>query len=295
MAKPVTIMVSLYVPLVRGKEVTLRIPAPTNINGGRDLLNYVVEQELGNNPDVKFLLNTNTTSYILTTYFLGTHVFTYIPSLNLAAIKTTKGPGKANLEGPRDMLSDLYYASGVGNVSISNNGVQLRYIYILESPLGEAPNKSLAVFLDIPVSIASKFDTTPSQLSASSQVDTRIFMLYATEPIFGQNITQALFRSSTGECRRRPRLTSVVSGKACTLLGKYLTPELKSASPSSLETYGLLRYFLWFLITGRWNISILLQRNTLEFFAALRNSPYRIWLNTFNDPKYKGYAKYFKE
>lgn len=92
-----------------------------------------------------------------------------------------------------------------------------------------------------------------------------------------------------------PQADIGVRGSGCSLIDKYCSHELENVVPTILEEYAFLRYFLWFPITHKWDINILRQSHTREFFLALKNSSYRAWLITFNEPRYDGYATYFKD
>lgn len=57
-----------------------------------------------------------------------------------------------------------------------------------------------------------------------------------------------------------------------------------------ISLYGLLRYFLWFLITGHWNLNILRRRYTNAFYAILLASDYAIFYEAFSDPESEIYG-----
>lgn len=125
--------------------------------------------------------------------------------------------------------------------------------------------------------------------------ETKITILSTTESIAGQNLSHVFFSANDREWSRRPLLTKMVKGHRCTLIQKYNDLSAVGVDVNNLETYGLLRYFLWFLITGEWYINILRQANTRRFLKALKGSEYSIWIKTFTIGELKGYDKYFVE
>lgn len=76
----------------------------------------------------------------------------------------------------------------------------------------------------------------------------------------------------------------------CTLVDKNI---LSGAETYTLINYSSLRVFLWFLITGKWKYSIVLQRNTEEFFACLASSQYKCFITQFTEGDFVGYDRYF--
>ncbi len=94
-----------------------------------------------------------------------------------------------------------------------------------------------------------------------------------------------------------PDLTVVVRGKACTLVEKareFSTTQTLPEIFGGIILYGMLRYFLWKLMKGLWDIDILLQRNTKKFFSALDKSKYACFNEAFNQPEIEGFDKYFR-
>lgn len=149
----------------------------------------------------------------------------------------------------------------------------------------------LSAFVDIYPDLNDRLNPSRNKLTAfPSGSLVRIFS--ASEPIRGQNLSLAVFRSEDGEWVRHPRIGRMVRGNACTLLGKYSELGLSGDAANTLEVYGLLRYFLWFLIEHKWDMSILQQSRTRQFFLALSKSKYAVWINWFEDPEHK-YDRYF--
>lgn len=121
-------------------------------------------------------------------------------------------------------------------------------------------------------------------------------ILSQTDSVYGgNNMSAAYFGSSTYRGAHRPLFTSVVRGTGCTLIQKFNSKELQDAVSGSIIAYGLLRYFLWFLITKKWDIQILRQSNTRKFFRTLKKSQYACWVEAFQDPTIRRYGVYFIE
>ena len=101
---------------------------------------------------------------------------------------------------------------------------------------------------------------------------------------------------------RFPNLTKVLIGDQCTFAEKIISinsiyyPE--EPNPyiilARITLYALLRYFLGFLMFGKFTINILLRKNEELFFTNLAMSRYSGWLEVFADPFISGFGKYFK-
>lgn len=122
---------------------------------------------------------------------------------------------------------------------------------------------------------------------------TKITILTATETIHGQNLCCAFFSANDLGWVRRPCLTRMIKGGRCTLAQKYNDFTRAGVDSNKVEMYGMLRYFLWFLITGDWCIKILRQEQTKTFLRKLKSSEYSVWVKTFTSGELKGYDKYF--
>lgn len=123
--------------------------------------------------------------------------------------------------------------------------------------------------------------------------DQRITILTATEVIWGQNMMLAWFKSTTGEWLRRPRLTGLIDAYGCSLINKFGSTDLRGVDSGNIVAYGMLRYFLWYLITNKWCIGILRRRYTRHFFKTLAESSYSKWVNVFSEAGLSGYDKYY--
>lgn len=123
----------------------------------------------------------------------------------------------------------------------------------------------------------------------------KITILARTEVLFGENVTMVFFQQGDREYAHRPFLTSVVKGNECTLMQKIVAFGTTEPLFDGIVEYGMLRYFLWFLIKCKWDIRILLRRNTDLFFETLAKSEYACWVPYFNSSSIKGYDRYFKD
>lgn len=97
-----------------------------------------------------------------------------------------------------------------------------------------------------------------------------------------------------------PKLTKVVAGKGHTLIekvfylgSKYQPTMLKIAFLSLLVTYAMLRYYLWKLITGCFDITILYRDRSEEFVNGLKATVYRQYKQVFLETAIKGFGNYF--
>jgi hypothetical protein len=143
-----------------------------------------------------------------------------------------------------------------------------------------------------------------------------IKIITSTESYFGANLSQSFFevakvkmichhgnykkKSYTSSDTKYPNLTAVVRGKGCTLIEKVYFISKKTKLDISefdfykrLISYSMLRYYLWYLIRGVFDVSILHRDNTRLFFSSLAQSEYALFINIFDDPIIKGYDYYF--
>lgn len=133
----------------------------------------------------------------------------------------------------------------------------------------------------------------------------KIFIAQSTNVYGGYNVAQVLFsyQSPDGKLTenysRYPKMTEVLRGRTdenCTfidIIASQTTNETFTATVGGVILYGTLRYFLWFLMTGKWTTSILLQCNTKMFFHKLRNSKFACFEPAFETPQVMGMGKYF--
>lgn len=171
----------------------------------------------------------------------------------------------------------------------------VNYSYGIEFTLPiRVSNPSIPIVLNPSLTVAYGMGGT-LELRTPTGDCPKIKVLYNLDPIYGGNLALAVFRTESLDGKvqehiHRPKLTSVVGGNGCTLQDK--TQDL-DVNINSVVSYGLLRYYLWYLITGRWDIHILYQDNTRKFFRKLSVSGYKCWVEAFDDPRIKGYDKYY--
>jgi hypothetical protein len=125
----------------------------------------------------------------------------------------------------------------------------------------------------------------------------RIVIWSTLDVLSGANASQTIYRvnyppqGTYSEWEDSLDITSYVEPESvCTLARKCV---VSGAQVYTLIKYAALRLFLWFLITGEWDYSILLQRNTVKFFRALSESQYAIYIRLFEGDELRGYGKYF--
>lgn len=124
----------------------------------------------------------------------------------------------------------------------------------------------------------------------------RLIVFTSTDVIYASNASQSIFRrlnedGSYNEWERNLGITRLVSPKECMTLTSKV--RYNGALYPYILNYASMRYFLWFLITDKWCIDILLRRNTKRFFDALEHSIYACWIEYFNTSPVSGYDKYF--
>lgn len=145
-----------------------------------------------------------------------------------------------------------------------------------------------------------------------------INILSTTEFYYGRNLGQVGFDllrskecclSKNGDVKYNnnitqqsdyPKLTKVVAGDGNTLIekvfylaSKYQPTMLKITFLSLLVTYGILRYYLWKLINGCFDITILYRDRTEEFVQGLKATVYGQYKQVFLETDIKGFGNYF--
>lgn len=147
-------------------------------------------------------------------------------------------------------------------------------------------------------------------------VDAQVIRIRSQTDIFGGlQMAQTVFEEFENGVRRtllnqylpafKDYLIDNPTGSNCTLVDKatyiantyFPLPESKQYIEQilgRLSLYGLLRYFLWYLITGELTLRILLDEHTPLFFAFLAASSYSIFLKAFETDLLKGLNVYFK-
>jgi hypothetical protein len=99
-----------------------------------------------------------------------------------------------------------------------------------------------------------------------------------------------------------PCLTKVVAGQGKTLVekmfylwNKYKPSILKLTFLGLIITYGMIRYYLWYLAkTACFDITILYQENNKKFEDAINATVYEQYNQVFNETPIKGYGEYYR-
>ena len=90
----------------------------------------------------------------------------------------------------------------------------------------------------------------------------------------------------------------VVRGRGCTLKEKATNINDTGLSVKQFMlricVYGMLKYILARMMTGKFRLKWLLNRNEHEFFNKLRENRLCRFIDAFNDPTIRGYGKYFR-
>lgn len=141
-------------------------------------------------------------------------------------------------------------------------------------------------------SSASTGSTDSTMLLSAGEPRIKIFA--ETEVFYGANLMLSVFKTEDSVYLRRPALTKVVAGKGCTLAAKIAVNAGKQDKLlQGVISYGMLRYFLWYLITGKWCVAILKRRYTRKFFSVLATSDYKNFVPVFSELGLNVYEKYF--
>lgn len=137
-----------------------------------------------------------------------------------------------------------------------------------------------------------------------------------TEPYLGANLSEVVYQvvevytkckpcgaqsSKTVflENSNYPKLNEVLQGTGSLMqrvqqISSTITPYISQFDfLRNIVAYAMLRYYLWKLITGCFDLTILYSNNTAKFFKELACSKYRDFLQVFNETQIKGYSVYF--
>jgi len=196
----------------------------------------------------------------------------------------------------------LYYRGPPG--SPDNKGIRVTIIQTYSTdtilgPLGmklQLVQSSLFPTIDIAAETDSFFGRNLAQVQYTI-VDDREHSPNEGIIILPSGLIQSVITNYPDSDGCYPAFTRVVKGE-----GKYLVTKATALSEpgnvnpvlSGIILYGTARYILSFLLYGRFCIDDLLGKNTKKFFHDLANSRYRDFLEAFQDPKIKGFDKYFK-
>lgn len=136
-------------------------------------------------------------------------------------------------------------------------------------------------------------------LLASSEACPQLRVFSSSEVMYGNNLTRSVFRvmnsSGTRSYIRRPSLASVMRGEGCTFSGKVYYWNMENGGTEDLTngilTWGMLRYFLWYLTSGKWCVKVIESSYNKIFERTVSKSEYACWLPYLN--QFSGYAKYY--
>ena len=199
------------------------------------------------------------------------------------------------------------------SIKYDDNGTVMNVYLTQLFTINSNPNfcKMEAIIEQQYASIVNIVETPSLQLS---KFEPTITINAETDVFLGRNLGQAYFliKDTIGYDRnngviieddfvltqftRSPNLTEVVYGDGCTLIEKVFDltgGEDMNTLLSGIIAYGMLRYFLSRLIYGNFNVLYLLGEYEDQFFTDLSGSRYRSFMEAFDDPKIKGYGKYF--
>lgn len=120
----------------------------------------------------------------------------------------------------------------------------------------------------------------------------RIRAFACTDIVYGGNLSMMVLRVMNGkEYIRYPNITGVAAPALhATLVSKSI---ILRYDLSILMEFSSARYFLWYLVTGKWCTSILRRRFSTSFLRKLASSKYSCWVAYFAQPKFRGYEDYF--
>lgn len=133
----------------------------------------------------------------------------------------------------------------------------------------------------------------------------RIRISYATDSFFGNEVAQVIMNNGKCHSRYLPNFQRYIidlnnspcpnwSLKVLAISAKYYQPYDTDKTANLIAEYGILRYFLWYILTGIWSLRILKRSNDALFFAVLEsNKEYRCWTSYFTKEESMKIAQYF--
>lgn len=143
----------------------------------------------------------------------------------------------------------------------------------------------------ITIQIASTTDFfSGNSLSQSTFIlldDLVVLQSYSRYPIaFGKYVL---------DLSKIPQPCTLLVGKTNVISKKDFPLEVYEDTLGRIVLYGLLRYFLWYLIKGKFTLQILQNKYTTLFFAELAISEYAGFIKAFESDELKGLNVYFVE
>lgn len=203
-------------------------------------------------------------------------------------------------------IGEVLEATGVKNVGpwgdtkeilIEYLGARFVHIITLNDDQGIVFLQSTTVTLQVSTN-AKGTEGANALMSARGGIDSRIAIFSVTDQIRGANASQTIYRITYDQGRTWDEWENslkhitqyVVPTKLCTFTSKVWANRIDIRA---LMLYSGLRVFLWFLVKGVWDFSILVRSRSKEFFHALASSKYRIYIEAFESERLRGYGKYF--
>lgn len=202
----------------------------------------------------------------------------------------TQPQGTLALKVERQPSSGL--APRVYKLKASRDQVTFEYEFVFD--VSENTGVDTGIYIDSKVVGALSGTTTITNLPTRlSLTPCPVLSVYSSIDVLGGgNVAQTVCIEGDKIWIRHPKVALVVRpNKRCmNFMSKAVYNNIRY---TELLAYSCIRYFLWYLIARKWDVCILLRRNTRKFFAALSRSQYACWDEFFNLPKYKGFDKYY--
>jgi hypothetical protein len=171
-------------------------------------------------------------------------------------------------------------------------------------------NASFVAYLEVDIALLTSFfqprsfPALPATIAADTCPLLRVF--YSTDLLTGNDIAQVVLYQPGGPYYTQylPEFQEYLITVGVQVCPNYSTkiryiafrdyqPDQINVVGDLIMVYGLVRYFLWFLITGQFDLSILLQRRNGEFALALLNSSYACWITFFTNSIYAAMGQYY--
>lgn len=139
-------------------------------------------------------------------------------------------------------------------------------------------------------------DTRPQNSLLAKVLDCPSILIKPSMDVYeGNSLSQVIVNKKSFYLSR---IEGYVIGTACSLTGKILeisniTKESPSILLEEVVNYGILRYYLWFKITGQSSYEILRQRYDSIFFEVLARSDYSCYISVFESIPYQNASKWY--
>lgn len=246
--------------------------------------------------DITFLDSNISTSTKEQEPFKANILFTYYYDNIISKMRvTTNSPDyKSIINQPH--LRDNYLV-GYRFFPLKGADCRIDFIFVF----GIKGNARLEVYAEIGGSVNNK-DVLSSESLLLQKVENMINLYLSTDVFGGDNLAQCIMVSTKERpiSQYLPKVNAYVIGNECTLAEKVITIASRDYQSNqslnvliSLTTYAVLRYYLWYLITGKFWLGILQNKYTDLFFITLADSPYSNFIEAFESDFLAGYEKYF--